>query len=178
MKNDLPSSGVVIKVLYNSIHDADAHPPPLNRVKHYTHVMELCGCSMHKPRVYPHMHWRAPWGRGMTATNTTHPRSGHTHKYASAHSSTHWDMAVRWPSLSPTPHSLGHDCTLALPEPPGSSFQTLNIPKVITRHRSKKATRSNGIMYCCNVAVRLGEAEPAKMAQRSHCSTLCTHNIP
>ena len=48
MKDDLPSSGVVIKVLYNSIHDADAHPPPLNRVKHYTHVMELCSCSMHK----------------------------------------------------------------------------------------------------------------------------------
>ena len=137
MKNDLPSSGVVIKVLYNSIHDADAHPPPLNRVKHYTHVMELCGCSMHKPRVYPHMHWRAPWGRGMTATNTTRSHSGGTHTSMPVHTapltgtwlsvprpkphlpltgtwlyaappqappSTHWDMTVRWPSLSLLAH--------------------------------------------------------------------------
>ena len=174
------------------------------------------------PRVYPHMHWRAPWGRGMTATLWAHtqvcqctqlhslghgctlpcpkphsPPSG-TWLYAAppqAPLSTHWGMAVRCPTPSPTLHSLGHgctlptpsptlhslghDCTLPLPEPPGSSFQTVNIPNMITRHRSKK--RTNGIMYCCNIAARLGEAEPAKMAQRSHsfhCSTLCTHNIP
>ena len=55
MKDDLPSSGVVIKILYNSIRDAYAQlsQAPLNRVKHYTHVMELCGCSMHNPPCVP-----------------------------------------------------------------------------------------------------------------------------
>ena len=122
----------------------------------------------------------------MTATNTTRSHSGGTHSSThwdmafrappQAPPSTHWDMAVRCPAPSPTLHSLGHDCMLAFPEPPGTSFQTVNIPNVITRHGSKKATTSNGLLYFCNVAVRLGEAEPAKMAQRSHCSTLCTNN--
>ena len=49
MKDNLPSSGVVVQILYNSIRDeyAQLSQAPLNRVKHYTHVMKLCGCSMH-----------------------------------------------------------------------------------------------------------------------------------
>ena len=75
------------------------------------------------------MHWRTPWGRGMTTTDTTCPHTSvpvHTVPLTGtwlytatpqAPPSTHWDMAVRCPAPSPTLHSLGHGCTLPHPKP-------------------------------------------------------------